>query len=441
MPSIFRTASALGACCLLVAGSVIASAQSAQALPEFTELPAPVSTSQCEAAYQTHCYSPTQLYSAYNLNPLYARGIDGRGVTIAIVVPFGSPTIRHDLSVFDAQYGLPDPQLQIVPFGNVPVYDPTDFNDIEWAAGTTFQVEYAHAIAPRAKIVIAETAVSETEGVTGMPELMNAEKALADRGIGDVFLQIFGAAEGSFPGVDQGDDSSLLNLRYAFKDAAAHHATIVQASGDTGAAETEADGSTFYPTPAVNWPASDPLVTSVGGAQFLLDDAGRTLQPPVSWHDQGGASAGGLSKVFQRPGYQAGIAGVAGAHRAIPDVSMQSAVDGSVWVYTSFDGIGGAGWNLFNGTLGGASAFAGVVALADQEAGHRLGNINPALYTLGERSRHGSGLVDITQGDNSLEGVTGYSAGPGYDLVTGWGTIDAARFVPALALLGGREDD
>ena len=76
------------------------------------------------------------------------------------------------------------------------------------------------------------------------------------------------------------------------------------------------------------------------------------------------------------------------------------------------------------------------MALADQVAGHRLGLINPALYALGQASQHGdsnTGLVDITTGNNSFAGVTGYDAAPGYDLASGWGTIDAAKFVPALA--------
>ena len=82
---------------------------------------------------------------------------------------------------------------------------------------------------------------------------------------------------------------------------------------------------------------------------------------------------------------------------------------------------------------------AGIVALADQQARHRLGLINPALYTLGALSQHGvrgTGIVDVTSGNNSFGGVTGYDATPGYDLASGWGTINAAKFVPALARLG-----
>jgi subtilase family serine protease len=152
------------------------------------------------------------------------------------------------------------------------------------------------------------------------------------------------------------------------------------------------------------------------------------------WNDGFGTSgAGGVSTVFARPSYQSGVAGVVGAHRGTPDITMTASVNGGCWVYASFDGTGGTGWDIFDGTGEAVAMFAGVVALADQAAGHRLGLINPALYELGQRGTR-SGIVDITKGDNSLDGgVTGVSAGRGYDLATGWGTVDAARFVPALA--------
>ena len=131
---------------------------------------------------------------------------------------------------------------------------------------------------------------------------------------------------------------------------------------------------------------------------------------------------------------------VVGAKRGTPDISMSAAVNGGAWVYTSFAGIGGPGWNIFGGTSEASPIFSGVVALADQYAHHRLGLINPALYTLGALSRVGvpnTGIVDVTSGNNSFGGVTGYDATPGYDLASGWGTVDAAKFVPALARTGG----
>ncbi len=402
-------------------------------------LVSPLPTSQCLAQIQISCYSPLQYRVAYDLNPLYAKGITGAGKTIVIVDSFGSPTIQHDLNVFDAQWGLPNTTVDIKQFGTIPAFNPSDPTMVGWAQETTLDVEYAHSIAPGAKIVLAETPVAETEGVTGLPEMMNAEQSLINQGIGDVITQSFGATENTFPGFDQGNFKSLLDLRYAFKDAAAHHVTVLASSGDDGATSAMLDGTTLYPMPVNSWPSSDPLVTSVGGTQLKLDDAGNRLSPDVVWNDGYGAGGGGLSQIFARPLYQIGVTGVVDHKRGTPDISMSAAVDGGAWVYYSFVPAS-VGWHIFGGTSEASPIFSGVVALADQYAHHRLGLINPALYTLGALSRigvPGTGIVDVTSGNNSFGGVTGYSAARGYDLASGWGTIDAAKFVAALARVPG----
>ena len=400
-------------------------------------LTAPIPTTQCESQLGIECFSPVQYRVAYDLNPLYSRGITGAGRTIVIVDSFGSPTIASDIHTFDQQWGFPDPDLQVMKFGNVPPFDPTDSTMVGWAEETTLDVEYAHSIAPGAKIVLAETPVAETEGTTGLPEMMNAEKSLIDQGIGDVITQSFGATENTFPGFSSGDFSSLLNLRYAFKDARAHDVTVLASSGDDGATDAESDGSTLYPFRVNSWPSSDPLVTSVGGTQLNLDNNGNRLSPDVVWHDTG-AGGGGVSAVFARPSFQNLVAKQVGKKRGTPDISMSASTSGAAWIYTSFGGVS-VGWHLIGGTSEASPIFSGVVALADQVARHRLGSINSVLYDLGALSRSGSssfGIVDVTSGNNSFAGVTGFDAGPGYDLASGWGTIDAARFVPELALLG-----
>jgi subtilase family serine protease len=402
------------------------------------QLPAPISTTDCQAEIGISCYTPLQYRTAYDLNPLYGKGITGKGRTIVIVDSYGSPTIQNDLKVFDAQFGFPNPDLQIDQFGTIPPFDPTNATEVGWAEETTLDVEYAHSIAPGAKIVLAETPVAETEGVTGLPEMMNAEESLINAGVGDVISQSFGATENTFPGFSSGNYSSLLNLRYAFKDALAHGVTVLAATGDAGATDYESDGATLYPYRVVIWPSTDPLVTGVGGSQLYLNNAGDRLQPDSVWNDPYGSGGGGVSSVFSRPLFQIGVKNVVGSHRGVPDISMTAAVDGAAWVYWSFGGTGGPGWELVGGTSEATPIFSGIVALADQVAGHRLGLINPGLYALGALSEHGvnDGIVDITTGNNSFGGVTGYDAVPGYDLASGWGTIDAARFVPALARVG-----
>ncbi len=401
------------------------------------QLPSPEPTSQCLTLFGIRCYTPLQYRTAYNLGGLYSSGITGRGRTIMIVDSFGSPTIQNDVHVFDQQFGFPDPQLRVVTAGQIPPFNKNDPTMVGWAEETTLDVEYAHAIAPGARIVLVETPVAETEGVTGFPEMMKAEQALIDQGVGDVISQSFGATENTFPGFDQGNFSSLLNLRYAFTDAFTRHVTVLAASGDAGATDAMSDGTTLYPYRVNSWPSSDPLVTSVGGAQLDLDNAGNRLQPDTVWNDGFGAGGGGRSGVFGRPAFQAGVSGTVGNHRGTPDISMSAAVDGGCWVYESFEPTG-PGWEIFGGTSEATPIFSGIVALADQVAGRRLGDINPALYRLGKLSQNpnvavATGILDITTGNNSFVGVTGFNAALGYDLASGWGTVDAASFVRALA--------
>jgi subtilase family serine protease len=290
---------------------------------------------------------------------------------------------------------------------------------VAWAIEATLDVQYAHAIAPGAKIVVAATSVDETQGETGFPELMNAEKSLIDQGVGDVISQSFGTMEPDFA-----DPSQILGLRYAYKDAAAHHVSVLAPDSDNGATGIALDGS--FP---------------------LIADDGTRLAPDVVANDNvlgvpsdvypivGG---GGESTVFARPSWQDGLSVISGNHRAQPDISMSAAHAGAGWSYQSFV-PSDAGWHLIGGTSESCPLFAGVVALAEQAAGHRLGNIDPALYLLGHLSQipwvgAETGIVDITSGNNSDHGVTGHNAGPGYDEASGWGTVDVAKFVPALAL-------
>ncbi|MEZ0067979.1 subtilase family serine protease [Streptacidiphilus sp. MAP12-20] len=394
-------------------------------------LPAVLPTSTCLAVKKIRCYTPLQYRKAYNLAPLYKAGITGKGRTILIVDSFGSPTIQRDLNTFDKQFGLPDTRVSVVKWGKVPPFNPKSADQTGWAGETTLDVEYAHAIAPGAKIVLIETGVSETEGTQGFPEMMGAEKYAIDHNWGDVISQSFGATENTFPGFGTNGTQSLQKLRFAFAAAAQKGVTVLGASGDAGATDGTLDNK-LYPYKVNSWPSSDPLVTSIGGTRLTLDDSGRRTAPDVVWNDGYGAGGGGVSGVFARPSFQNGVAGVTGDHRGTPDISMTGAVNGAAWVYQSFDPKN-TGWGLVGGTSEATPIFSGIVALADQKAGHRLGLINPRLYALAEHGAAGHGIVDVTSGDNSYAGVQGYAAGKGYDLASGWGTIDASLFVSALA--------
>jgi subtilase family serine protease len=420
-----------------------------QNVVERVGLHTPPTTADClNVLFGFRCYQPFQLQKAYDLNPLYDQGINGDGMTILIVDSFGSPTIVNDLRVFDQTFGLPDPPSFTIrqDAGPVPAFDPTNSDMAGWAGETTLDVEWSHVFAPGAKIVLEETPVSETEGVQGFPEIVKAENYAIDHNLADVISQSFGATEETFPSA-----ASLLNLRSAFTNARDHGVTVLAGSGDEGATNFELNLSDLYPTQVNSWPSTDPLVTSVGGTMLTLDSLGNRLAPDTVWNDLntvgGGAGGGGVSEIFKRPGFQARVKSVTGPMRGTPDISLSAAVDGAVVFYHTYlpsDSQSRRGpWHIVAGTSEATPEFAGIVALADQVAGRRLGNINNALYHLGYGS---GGLVDVTTGNNTFGPFTnsdgntytvqGFNAGPGYDLASGLGTVDAARFVPALATFG-----
>ena len=421
-----------------VAAAPVAAAQPLlKNLPQVGSLATPPTTSDCLTLFGIHCYQPAQFVKAYDLAPLFNHGVDGRGQTIAIVDSFGSPTIVNDLHVFDTTFGLPDPpNLKIIaPAGAIPAFDVNNSDMTGWAEETTLDVEWAHVFAPGANILLVETPVSETEGVTGFPEIVKAENYVIDHNMADVITQSFGATENTFP-----SKSSLLNLRSAFINAAFHHVTVLGSSGDTGATDYQLNQSDLYTFRVNSWPSSDPLVTSIGGTQLTLDNAGNRLAPDVVWNDGYGAGGGGVSSVFSRPDFQDSVRRVVDGRRGTPDISLSAAVDGAVVFYYSFL-PGHVGYHLVGGTSESSPEFSGIVALADQVAHHRLGQINGRLYDM--LQGHSHGIVDVTMGnntfgpfvnsDNLTYTVVGYDAGRGYDLASGVGTIDAARFVPELA--------
>ena len=416
----------------------------------------PPTDGDCVQEFHVACYDPAQIQAAYDEQPLFARGVNGKGETIVIVDSFGSPTIKADLATFDKQFGLPaPPSLRVIqPAGAVPPYDPNNSDMVGWAGETTLDVEWSHTMAPGASILLVETPVSETEGVTGFPQIVRAENYVIDHHLGDVISQSFSATEETFPTVQ-----SLMDLRSAYFNAHRQGVTVLTASGDSGSTDyANAAGTLLYTHPVTSWPDSDPLVTGVGGTELQLNTAGERTAPDKVWNDTYSpavqefifgerrpnplAGGGGKSVIFSRPSYQNGVASVVGDQRGVPDISMSAACSALVNTYQSFGGQT-PGWYQVCGTSEATPLFAGIVALSDQVAGHPLGLINPALYALS--AEQAPGLVDVTNGNNTVSfiqsrrfyTVPGFSAAPGYDLASGVGTVDAALFVPELAEAAG----
>jgi subtilase family serine protease len=446
----------------------------------------PPTTAECEADFGIACYQPFQLQKAYNLAPLFSRGVEGQGETIVIVDAFGSPSIASDLQTFDAQTGLPNPPSfkVITPEGPITTnpstctstYSPTGpdlcSDYYGWTDETSLDVEWSHVMAPKANILLVETPMTETEGIYGFPQIVAAENYVVDHHLGDVITQSFGANEQTFSSPGQ-----IYSLRSAYVNAARRGVTVLAASGDQGSTDYYCDPASGCANPdnvicctahrAIDWPSSDPLVTAVGGTQLHLNaDGGRTA-PDSVWDDLSstvgvtgpvytwGAGGGGHSTVFPRPSFQNGVAGIVGGTRSTPDIAMSAAVNGAVDFYDTTD-PSVAGWGIVGGTSEASPLFSGVVALADQVAGHSLGYLNPALYAMAE-SRGPDGIVPISQGTNTftyclaadvesdascasssdLVTVPGFNANGFYNDATGWGTVDAALFVPALARYAG----
>lgn len=325
--------------------------------------------------------TPAQVRRAYGFDQL---ADDGAGQTIAIVVAYDHPNIGQDLAVFNRAFGLPDPpsfQKAVVP--GTPV-------DPGWAAETALDVQWAHAIAPKANLLLVS---ARSSSISDMMEAV--DYARRQPGVSVVSMS-WGARE----------TSALARLDHYFTTPPGHApVTFVAAAGDSGA--------------AAEWPASSPNVLAVGGTRIRTGADGRYLGE-TAWSYSGG----GFSRSYAAPSYQTGV--VTGA-RGIPDVSYNADPASGVAVYSSIpDESGRTGWSVVGGTSAGAPQWAALVALANQERAGAgltsLGRVQDTIYTLSP-----SDFNDITAGGN------GYLAQVGYDLVTGRGTPIANVLVPNLA--------
>lgn len=320
-------------------------------------------------------YSPAQIRHAYGFDSLSATGA---GQTIAIVDAYGSSTIQNDLNIFSDTFGLPRTTVKILYPGGQPRK-----SDSGWALETSLDVEWAHAIAPNATILLV-VAKSARFG-----DLLNAVDAAVVAGAKQVSMSWGG-----------GEFSSETSYDSYFKAAGV---TFFASSGDSGA--------------GVEWPAASPNVVSVGGTTLSLNSSGNVLSE-TAWSGSGG----GISAYETRPAYQNGWQ--TASTRGVPDVSYNADPNTGVPVY-----IGNynhaSGWVTVGGTSAGAPQWAALCALANQTRSTTLTGDTP-LYQLAGKS-YSSYFFDITEGNNG-----GYNATLKYDYVTGLGSPVANQLVPAL---------
>ncbi len=362
--------------------------------PGFARPPLFINLGPFDATSNYGPYSPVQVRHAYGLDLLLAAGATGRGQKIGIVDSYGDPSIQTDLNNFCSYYGIPSTTVQILG-------QPTSGSS-GWALETALDVEWAHAIATNATIILSVAKSASTS------DLLAAVDAAVAKGA-TVISMSWGAQESS--GVNAYDTHFQ-----------APGVTFVASSGDS--AELTGD--------QVEWPASSPFVVGVGGTTLYLDANGNRTVPTgtasseTAWSDSGG----GISAVYSAPSFQSGWVpssfGI-GNWRAVPDVS---------YLADPNTGVGVAyGRYLYEvgGTSVGAPQWAALIALANSVRTSGAVQGDTSIYSVAGTAPtiNPANFFDITSGSNGSEPDD--LAGPGYDLVTGLGSPVAAGLVNALA--------
>jgi subtilase family serine protease len=392
------------------------------------------------------CYDPYQMRHAYNIDKLISAGFDGKGKTIVIIDAFQSPNIVQQLNFYNSFYGLPSLNglggppnaglgmfTQVAPDGLTP-FDPTNGDMVGWAVEISLDVLWAHAIAPGANITLV---LSKSDADA---DILSATKYAVDHNLGDVISQSFGENESCV------DPTLLAQEHQVFANATLKSITLLASAGDDGAGQPTCDGSSLVQ--AASSPATDPLVTAVGGTELqaagycltshgcnpAANPAPGTYQGEIVWNESAppleiGATGGGFSILYDEPSYQQGtIHG--GKQRGEPDVSYNAAVvHGGVLTYLNIPGLS-VGFYRVGGTSAGSPQWAAILAIAGEKAGYDLGFINKAAYHIGQaQSHYSASFFDVTIGNNAAFGVPGFSAGPGWDATTGLGSPVADQLV------------
>jgi len=324
-------------------------------------------------------------------------GNQGSGQVIGIVDAYDDPNIESDLGVFNRQFGLPVCSSSNSCFSKVYANGRKPATNANWGIEIALDVEWAHAIAPQAKIVLVESATNS------LADLFTAVDVALRNGASVVSMSW-----------TAGEFSSELRLDNHFVTTGV---TFLAASGDTGT--------------GVAYPAASPYVVGVGGTALHLDASG-SYQSETAWSGSGG----GLSVYEHEPLFQAlfGIGANPRGARGAPDVSYNANPGTGYAVYDSFGFSGASGWFQVGGTSAGTPQWAALVAIVNSmrvaaRKGH-LSSTNNSLYVLAKKSL-ATEFNPVTQGANGSCGVW-CTAAPGYDYITGLGSPKASALIPAL---------
>jgi hypothetical protein len=360
----------------------------------------------------------------YQLGDLWQHDIDGFGTTVAVIEGWDDPNVSKVVAGFDKTYGLPNPQITTVfPSGPLPRKCPPGMVKLgsygscdAWKGELELDVISAHLMAPYAKIVISATPADseitdDAASQVAPPEMMRALEYISRHRLANAISISDGTGEITYSHgqeeITAQDPGELA--------AAAAGIPVVVATGDCGVVQNLAVannqcGDTSATPDTAAWDDSG-WVTAVGGSVPNLGPAGRKIGPDPLWHVGRFSEGAGFSSVFPRPAYQNGVAGITGSRmRSVPDITMDAQ----------------------DGTSQAAPLFAGVLALATQLNHANVGPINPALYGIIGPAGAKAGIADVVKGNNSAPKVTGFTAARGFDVASGWGTINASRFVPSL---------
>lgn len=325
--------------------------------------------------------TPQQVRTAYGLDKIVAQG---KGQIIAIVDAFDHPSIESDLATFNSAFNLPACTTANTCFKKIYASGKKPPADSGWAGEIALDVEWAHAVAPQAKVYLVEA------NSDSLQDLFLAVEVAIKNGANVVSMSWGG-----------GEDNSQTSLDNIF---ASSTATFTASSGDSG-----------Y---GVSFPASSPFVIGVGGTTLNTDANGNRLSE-TAWSGSGG----GISTVEPAPAFQLSypIPNNPTKRRGVPDVSYNADPETGFSVYNSVpDSSGNVGWAVVGGTSAGAPQFAAIVAVANSIVRKNIPSMGSLLYKIA-KNRYDLTYYDIVTGEN---GSCGYycQARTNYDYVTGLGS-------------------